>query len=229
MSEVASNLQKVMSKVDEAVRLAGRSQGEVQLMAVSKTWPAEHVIHAVDAGHRVFGENKIQEGEVKVPELPSSLEWHMIGHLQRNKVRKCLALFDYIHSVDSLKLLRYMDGVASDLGLQAKVFLQVNMGEEAQKTGFIAAEMKQSYEDMLSLENISIEGLMCIPPAAERAEDSRKWFAATRELRDSLETHFTKSIPGLSMGMSSDYAVAIEEGATIVRVGSSIFGSRSYH
>lgn len=227
MSEVADNLARVVADVDDATQKAGRAKEEVKLMAVSKTWPVEHVQLAVDAGQKVFGENKVQEGEVKVPALPDDLEWHMVGHLQRNKVRKCLPLFDYLHGLDSLKLLKYMNGMARELNLFPKIFLQVNIGEEPQKNGFLPHDLQAAVEEIAALQQISVEGLMCIPPASESPEDARKWFAATRELRDSLEISFGKKLSGLSMGMSSDYAVAIEEGATIVRVGSSIFGERT--
>lgn len=229
MSKVAENLERVKADLASTVAHAGRSIEDVTLMAVSKTWPVEHVQLAADAGHKVFGENKVQEGEIKVPAMADDIEWHMIGHLQRNKVRKMLPLFDYVHSVDSLKLVNYINNVATDLGLEAKVYLQVNIGEELQKTGFLAEELRQNIEQIMQLERVSVHGLMCIPPAVDDSEDSRQWFAATRELRDELEQSACISLSGLSMGMSSDYRVAIEEGATIVRVGSSIFGSRDYH
>lgn len=228
MSEVAENLAEVQASIDAAVASCGREAGSVTLMAVSKTWPVEHVQLAVDAGHKTFGENKVQEGEVKVPALPKDLEWHMIGHLQRNKVRKMLPIFDVVHSVDSLKLAKYMNNVAMDLELTTKIYLQVNIGEEEQKTGFRREELLECYAELEQLSCLKIQGLMCIPPAAQDAEETRPWFVATRELRDALEEKYKVSLAGLSMGMSSDYHVAIEEGSTIVRVGSSIFGKRHY-
>jgi PLP dependent protein len=228
MFEISANLEIVKEELSQAAKAAGRDVSSITLMAVSKTWPVEHVEFAVAAGHRVFGENKVQEAELKVPLMSAELEWHMIGHLQRNKVRKALSLFDYVHGIESLKLAAYSDSVAADLGTKAKVFLQVNIGAEPQKSGFDPNELKLQANELCQLDHLQIVGLMCIPPAAEDPEDSRKWFAATRELRDEMERYSGLQLPHLSMGMSSDYAVAIEEGATIVRVGSAIFGSRNY-
>jgi len=228
MSEVAENLARTKEVVADAARKAGRDVSEVALMAVSKTWPAEHVQLAVDAGHRVFGENKVQEGETKVPLMGDDLEWHLIGHLQRNKVRKMLRFFDVVHSVDSFKLANYMNNVALDLGVEIKAYLQVNIGDEGQKSGFSREELFNYADGLMELKQSHFEGVMCIPPACETAELVRPWFAKTRELRDDLEALTGSVFSGLSMGMSSDYVVAIEEGATIVRVGSSIFGQRQY-
>lgn len=228
MSQVAENLARVQDELAVAIKNAGRSSEEVTLMAVSKTWPVEHVQLAVDAGHHVFGENKVQEGEVKVPAMSEHLEWHMIGHLQRNKVRKMLPLFDVVHSIDSLKLANYTNNVAAELDLVKKAYLQVNIGEEPQKTGFLAKELRENMGDLISLEQFDWQGLMCIPPAAQDPEETRPWFEKTRLLRGELEQEYGVKLPQLSMGMSSDYAVAIAEGATIVRVGSSIFGQRNY-
>ena len=228
MSEVADNLARMNEAVAEAARNSGRDASEVTLMAVSKTWPVEHVQLAVDAGHKVFGENKVQEGEVKIPAMSDELEWHMIGHLQRNKVRKMLPLFDVVHSVDSFKLANYMNNVAGDLGVKVRAYLQVNIAGEEQKSGFSPDQAFVCLDDLASLENLSFEGVMCIPPACNTAEEVRPWFAKTREFRGAIESKSGMKLPGLSMGMSSDYAVAIEEGSTIVRVGSSIFGKRQY-
>jgi len=229
MTDVAENLERVKQEVAEAAIHAGRSESEVTLMAVSKTWPAEHVQLAVDAGQIVFGENKVQEGEVKIPVMNESLEWHMIGGLQRNKVRKMLPLFDVVHSLDSLKLANYMQNVALDLDLKVKAYLQVNIAEEPQKSGFAPQELIENIETLCELDRFELVGVMCIPPATVDSHETRPWFAKTRELRDQIATRSGLPLAGLSMGMSSDYAVAIEEGSTIVRVGSSIFGARTYN
>lgn len=228
MNSVQENLTQVQQELKEVIQAAGRSIEEVTLMAVSKTWPAEHIQHAINAGHTVFGENKVQEGEEKIPQLAKNLEWHMIGHLQRNKVRKMLPLFDVIHSIDSLKLANYTNRIAAELGLFKKAYLQVNIGEEAQKTGFLPADLCAQAEELAALDQFDWQGLMCIPPATKNPEDSRLWFSKTRELRDDLKKRMGLKLPNLSMGMSSDYRVAIEEGSTIVRVGSAIFGQRNY-
>ncbi|HEX7261473.1 MAG TPA: YggS family pyridoxal phosphate-dependent enzyme, partial [Luteolibacter sp.] len=191
-------------------------------------FPVEAVRDAFEAGHFHFGESRIQEAEPKIASLPGSLHWHFIGRVQRNKVRKLLQNFEFIHAIDSLRLASYTDEIARDLGLFPKVFLQVNIGDEATKGGFSVDGLRAEMDALLGLGRLEIMGLMCIPPHGPEAESSRPWFAALRELRDSLEVDFQVKLPALSMGMSGDYAVAIEEGATHVRVGSAIFGKRAY-
>lgn len=225
---VSERLRAVQEKVAAAAQRAGRNADDVELLVVSKTWPAERVREVVDAGHVAFGENKVQEGMDKIPQLPENLRWHLIGHLQRNKVRKALPLFGTLHGIDSLKLARYTSNVSAELGKKPDVYLQVNLGEEEAKSGFAHDELKEAYPDLLELPGINIVGLMCIPPAASDPKETRPWFAQLRELRDLLQNGHAHSLPGLSMGMSSDYEVAIEEGSTIVRVGSAIFGPRNY-
>ena len=223
MWHIAENLTVVRGQVDRAAAGVGR---EVDLLVVSKTWPAEVVREAVDAGQLRFGENRLQEGEEKIPVLPDSLEWHFIGGLQRNKVRRVLSLFSVVHSISSMKLARYTNRVAGELGLVPKIYLEVNIGEEESKHGFFADDLRSGLEEILTFENLSLQGLMCIPPKVEKPEDARPWFAKVRELRDELEVRGAIQLPGLSMGMSGDFEVAIEEGSTIVRVGSVIFGPR---
>jgi pyridoxal phosphate enzyme (YggS family) len=223
MSDIGTNLEIVRKQVAAAALRSGRS---VDLLVVSKTWPAEVVRGAVEAGQRLFGENRLQEGEEKIPALPDDLEWHFIGGLQRNKVRKVLPLFSVVHSLSSMKLVRHTDRIAGELGLKPKVYLEVNIGGEESKHGFMPQEIRANFEEILDLTNLSLQGLMCIPPRAERPEEARPWFAKVRELQDELETQGGMSLPGISMGMSGDFEVAIEEGATIVRVGSAIFGPR---
>lgn len=224
MGEIAGRLAEIRERAADAAKRSGRLPAEVEVMVVSKTFPAELVRSAVDAGHLLFGENKVQESEGKVPSLPPGLRWHLIGHLQRNKVRKALPLFEAIHSIDSLKLARYVNGVAGELGVRPQVYLQINLGGEERKHGFRPEELGTVLEGVLELAHLEPAGLMCIPPAGP---DARRWFAALRELRDSLGERAGNNLPGLSMGMSHDYEVAIEEGATIVRVGSAVFGSRT--
>jgi len=226
---IAENLSAVQQRVNAAIEASGRSEGACELLVVSKTWPAEKVAEVVEAGHQSFGENKVQEAEGKIPQLPEGLRWHLIGHLQRNKVRKALPLFGTLHGIDSLKLARYTSGIAGELGLKPDVYLQVNIGEEASKNGFLVEDLRRDFDALFALEHLNILGLMCIPPAVSNPEDARPWFAKLRELRDELEVSSGRSLPGLSMGMSGDYEVAIEEGSTIVRVGSAIFGPRNYH
>ena len=185
-------------------------------------------MEAVAAGQLHFGESRWQEAEQKIPLLPQRLHWHFIGRLQRNKVRKVLGHFEVIHAIDSLRLAQAVDLTAAELGMTPRVFLQVNVGGEASKGGFEPSELEAEMEALLGLPHLEVVGLMTIPPAEETAALARPWFVQLRELRDRLESRFGIRLPGLSMGMSGDFEVAIEEGATHVRVGSSIFGKRAY-
>ena len=199
---------------------------DVELVAVAKTHPAEIVREAIGAGQVVFGESKVQEARAKIQLLPSNLRWHFIGHLQKNKIRHALPLFELIHSVDSLNLAQAIDRIAHEDGLHPRILLEVNVAGEGSKFGFKAATLQAELESLLTLSRLSIEGLMCIPPLAEEAEASRRYFVELRELRDVLEKQFQMKLPQLSMGMTNDYSVAVEEGATLVRVGTAIFGER---
>lgn len=213
--------------MEAACRRAGREPQSVELIAVSKTFPVSDIAEAVKAGQQVFGESRLQEAEAKIDALPASLSWHFIGGVQRNKVRKILQKFGVIHAVDSLRLAEYVNGIASELGHAAEFFLQVNIGGEASKGGFEPEVLRQEIGKLSALEHLRIRGLMCIPPAGPDAESARRWFVSLRELRDEIEVISGRQFPQLSMGMSGDYEVAIEEGATHVRVGSLIFGHRS--
>jgi pyridoxal phosphate enzyme (YggS family) len=228
MSDIAANLAGIKQRIHAACLRAGRDPASVELIAVSKTFPADDVREAAEAGQQVFGESRLQEAESKIELLPASLHWHFIGRVQRNKVRKILPRFEVIHAIDSLRLALYTDEIAKELGLFPKVFLQVNIGGEKTKGGFETDAIRAEIEALLALERLEVMGLMCIPPAGKTPQDSRPWFAALRGLRGDLEHAAGVSLPALSMGMSGDFEVAIEEGATHVRVGSSIFGTRSY-
>jgi len=228
MSEISENLERVAEKIKGACVRARREPSSVELIAVSKTFPADSVREALEAGQVHFGESKLQEAESKIVLLPDRLHWHFIGRVQRNKVRKILSQFEVIHAIDSTRLAEYTDELARELGLFPKVFLQVNIGREESKGGFDPDGLREDIERLMDLGRLEILGLMCIPPAGPDAESARPWFVMLRELRDSLESGFVISLPFLSMGMSGDYEVAVEEGATHVRVGSAIFGKRSY-
>jgi pyridoxal phosphate enzyme (YggS family) len=228
MDHVSANLLEIREKIGAACRKAGRSPDEVELIAVSKTFPADAIRAAAEAGQILFGESRLQEAEPKIEALPSSLRWHFIGRVQTNKVRKILPLFEAVHAIDSLRLAAFSDNVAAELGLFPKVFLQVNLAGEETKGGFGPEELEAAMETLLGLERLEIQGLMSIPPPGPDAESSRKWFSGLREFRDKLEAKFSTKLPALSMGMSGDYEVAVEEGATHVRVGSAIFGKRAY-
>lgn len=228
MSEVAENLQLVRQQMLNACLRVDRLPEAVRLIAVSKTFSTDCIREAMEAGQLYFGESKVQEAEPKIEALPSSLHWHFIGRVQRNKVRKILQNFEVIHAIDSLRLAAYTDEVARELGVFPKVFLQVNIGDEPSKGGFGCESLRREMESLLALKRLDIIGLMCIPPADADPAAARSWFVKLRELRELLENEFGVSLSELSMGMSGDFEVAIEEGATFVRVGSSIFGRRSY-
>ena len=223
---IAENLETVRADIAESERSSGRLAGSVELIAVSKTHPPETVRQAVDAGQLLFGENRVQEAKAKIPDLPAKLRWHLIGHLQTNKIRQALPLFEVIHGVDSVELLHEIQRIAGDLGLYPRVLLQVNVAGESSKYGFSPQRLLSEVEQISRADRVQIEGLMTIPPLAPKAEDSRRYFVQLRQLRDRLETEFRFPLPHLSMGMSSDYRVAVEEGATYVRVGTAIFGER---
>ncbi len=223
---ISDNIDNVKSKIAAALTRAGRHEHDVELLTVSKTFPVEIIREAVDAGLRLFGENKVQELLTKQPLLPANLRWHLIGHLQSNKIRKILPVVDVIQGVDSLALAQEINRIATELGLFPKVYLEVNVAAEASKFGFAPQALESQIEDLFKLDRLEIQGLMCIPPPAPDPEDSRKYFVFLREFRDRLERQTGAPFPGLSMGMSHDYEVAIQEGATLVRVGSAIFGSR---
>ena len=228
MSEVADNLSAVAEKIAVACIRVERDVNSVALIAVSKTFSVASVREAFEAGQLYFGESKVQEAEPKIEALPCSLHWHYIGRVQRNKVRKVLKNFEVIHAIDSLRLAEFVNEVARELGLYPKIFLQVNIGQEASKGGFEPVALRAEMESLLTLDRLEIIGLMCIPPVGPDAESARPWFASLRKIRDAMEIEFSVKLPSLSMGMSGDFEVAIEEGATHVRVGSSIFGKRAY-
>ena len=226
MSSITESLERVRDQIAKAAANSGRSTDEVELVAVTKTHPAEKVREAIEAGQTLFGESRVQEARAKIPELSSNVRWHFVGHLQKNKVRHGLPLFEMIHSVDSLALAQDINRIAEEEGLYPRVLLEVNVAGEGSKFGFAPADLHRQMEALLALSRLSIEGLMCIPPLAAESEDSRKFFVQVRELRDSLEKEFNMKLPQLSMGMTQDFPIGVEEGATLVRVGTAIFGER---
>ena len=228
MDTLPDRLAAVRTVITEAAAKAGRAAEEVELVAVSKTHPPEAVTEAIDAGQLLFGESRVQEARAKIPLLPGRAHWHFIGHLQRNKIRHALGLgFELLHGIDTLDTARDLDRIAGEAGAFPKLLLEVNVAGESSKYGFSPKKIREQMEELLGLERLQIEGLMTIAPLALAAEASRPHFVTLRELRDALQTEFRVPLPRLSMGMSGDYAVAVEEGATLVRVGTAIFGTRS--
>lgn len=224
--DIVKNLDAVRAVISAAERASGRAAGSVELVAVSKTHPVEIIREAFEVGQCVFGENRVQEAKAKIPDLPAKVRWHLIGHLQSNKVRQALPLFEVIHSIDSVELLEVVQRIAEDLALFPRVLLQANVSGESSKFGFAPEKLILQVERIVAADRVQIEGLMTMPPVAADPENSRKYFVRLRELRDRLAQEFQFPLPNLSMGMSGDYRVAIEEGATMVRVGTAIFGER---
>ncbi len=218
--DIRANLERVQTAIAAACRRAGRSSGDVLIVAVSKTVDAERVKAAIDAGVSALGENRVQEAKEKIEALGHSVPWHLIGHLQTNKARDAVRLFDWIQSVDGYDLARELDRRAAALDRTVTALLEVNVAEEPQKSGVRPDDVKSALDAIAGLDRITIRGLMAIPPAVEDAEASRPHFRRLRALRDAA------GLEHLSMGMSADYEVAVEEGATIVRVGTAIFGPR---
>jgi pyridoxal phosphate enzyme (YggS family) len=226
MAKIQENLERVREQIAQAAARSGRAVDEIELVAITKTHLAEKVREAYEAGQTLFGESRVQEARVKIPELPSAIRWHFVGHLQKNKIRHALPLFELFHSVDSLALAEEMNRIANEDGMHPRVLLEVNVAGEGSKFGFKYETVRADMESLLALPRLTIEGLMTIPPLAEEAEASRTFFVQLRELRDALEKEFDVRLPHLSMGMTNDFTVAIEEGATLVRVGTAIFGER---
>lgn len=223
MGAVADNLRRVEARLREAERRAGRPEGSVTLCAVSKTFPAEAVAEAVAAGVAELGENRVQEAEAKraaAEALGARARWHLIGHLQSNKARRAVELFDVVQSVDSLDLARRLDRVAGELGRALDVYLQLDLGREATKTGATEGEAGAIAKFLAASERLRFVGLMTVPPFFDDAEETRPYFRRLRELAEGY------GVSGLSMGMSHDFDVAVDEGATVVRVGTAIFGGR---
>ncbi|MCE5238634.1 YggS family pyridoxal phosphate-dependent enzyme [bacterium] len=231
MPDVAANLRRVRDRIDAAATEAGRDPADVTLLAVSKTRAAEEVAHAAEAGASHFGENYVQELVDKQQALADSgldLHWHFIGHLQRNKVRFLAPFCALIESVDSVRLAEEIDGRAIGLGRVQPVLLQVDLAGEETKFGCPEEQVGEVAERLATLPGVAWEGLMTIPPAADDPEASRPYYRRLRELREQLAAQYPgQNLRHLSMGMSHDYAVAVSEGATIVRIGTAIFGPRA--
>ncbi len=226
---IQDQLREIRSQIAAAATRAGRNPESILLLAVSKTFPVADIMQAYHDGQRAFGENRLQEAMSKIPEMPADCAWHLIGPLQRNKVRKALEQgFELIEAVDSLKLAQAISRIAGELGITGQILLEVNVDAEESKHGFTPDELRQCWAELTALPHLSIQGLMCIPAFTDDPEDARPAFRTLRLLAEELRARGPLPLPHLSMGMSHDYPVAIEEGATIVRVGSAIFGKRDY-
>ena len=224
--DLASNLAEIRQRIGAACARANRAAGSVALLAVSKTHPPEAVAAAAAAGLRLFGESKIQEARAKIPQCPGHLRWHFIGHLHSNKCREAVELFAMIQGVDSLALAREINKRAEQAAKTMPVLLEVNAAGEASKFGYHPEQLLAEWRDLAALPRLEIHGLMTVPPYATDPEKARPHFRRLRELKTRCEELLGAPLPQLSMGMSGDFEVAIEEGATLVRIGTALFGKR---
>lgn len=226
--DLRENFEAVRAKTKGACERAGRDVATVQLVAVTKGHDPDAVRAAVDLGQTLFGENKVQEAKAKIPLCPGRARWHMIGHLQSNKARDAVQLFDMIESVDSLDLARELNKRAEQLSKTIPILLEVNVAGESSKFGYKPEQALADLESINSLARLEIHGLMTVPPYSPQPERSRQYFKQLRELKTRCEQILGAPLPHLSMGMSGDFEIAIEEGATIIRVGTALFGPRQY-
>ena len=226
---IADNLAWVMHHIDEAARKAGRSPDSIRLISVSKQVTSGKIIEAYQAGSKCFGENKVQEAVSKIDEVNvQGISWHFIGHLQKNKIKYLDSRFELIHSIDSLSLAEKISTYCEGQNQRQAVLLQVNVSGEETKFGMTPAELQDQLASFGQLKGIQVQGLMTIPPQNPEAENSRQYFSALRVLRDKFQAMNIEGVElkELSMGMTNDYLIAVEEGATLVRVGTAIFGQR---
>jgi hypothetical protein len=230
MNDIARNIQSIRERMARAAAACGRAPEDVALLAVSKTFPIESILMAAEAGIHKFGENRVQEAEGKIPRLPKTpkLEWHLVGHLQTNKARRAAELFDVIHSLDSIKLAAKLNQTSLQTGKILSVLLQVDLGGEETKFGADPARIREMVDAVSGCRGLRLNGLMTIPPFFEDPAKARPYFAKLRRLRETLESERPGCLGQrhLSMGMSHDFEEAIQEGATILRIGTAIFGSR---
>jgi pyridoxal phosphate enzyme (YggS family) len=225
MSEIRENLQRIRERMESAARRAGRDPKDVRLVAVSKTVEVERIREAIDAGVTILGENYVQEAQKKIEQIGKPVSWHFIGHLQSNKAKYAVNLFEAIHSVDSPSLAQELDRRAERADVRMKVMIEVNLSGEATKFGTEEEKVFQLARRMGELKHLSLEGLMTMPPYVEEPEINRPYFSQLRNLKEKMGKEGIV-LRELSMGMSNDFEVAIEEGATYVRVGTAIFGAR---
>jgi pyridoxal phosphate enzyme (YggS family) len=230
MNHIGENVRSIREKVAWAAAKCGRSPDEIAILAISKTFPKESIIQAAKAGLRQFGENRVQEAEGKIPCLAGipGLEWHLVGHLQTNKAKRAVELFNLIHSLDSVKLAVKLNQASLEIGKILSVLLQVDLAGEETKYGAETGQIREMVDAVSGLKGLMLNGLMTIPPYLEDPEKVRPYFAKLREIRDDLESEQPGCLgmKHLSMGMSHDFEQAIMEGATIVRIGTAIFGLR---
>jgi pyridoxal phosphate enzyme (YggS family) len=226
MDYLTEQYRRALEAIADAADKAGRKPGDVRLVAISKTFPADNIMELYRLGQRHFGENRVQELETKAAALPGDIQWHMIGHLQSNKAAKAVALSSFIHSADSPALLSRLDRLAGELQRRPRVLLEVNISGESSKSGVDTDSAMQLASVAVLCKNLEFAGLMTMAPYQAGETELHHIFGSARELRDRMEREFSVNLPELSMGMSGDFHIAIAEGSTLVRIGSAIFGRR---
>lgn len=226
---IRENIQQIQAEIENSAKKAGRRAEDVQLLAVSKTVESERILQAMDAGLTAFGENRVQEWKEKYEILPKNISWHIIGRLQKNKIKYIINKIELLHSLCTLEAAQEIERLSAREGVQTNCLVQVNIGREESKAGVEQEELERFLEQLQGFSHIKVQGLMAIAPFAENPEDVRRYFAKMRELYEKMPSEGNLERKFLSMGMSGDYKIAVEEGANIVRVGSKIFGARDYH
>jgi len=226
MSNIHDAMDAVRERIARACLRADRDPRTVRLVAVTKTVDVDRIRELLGCGHFLLGENRVQEALQKMPHIERQAQWHLIGHLQRNKARQAVGVFELIHGVDSKKLAAEIDKRAGMAGISQPILVQVNLAGEQSKFGVGEKELSAVLESAAAMDSLDLRGLMIIPPLSEKAEYSRKWFAKLRAIRDRESERLGVPLPELSMGMTDDFEVAVEEGATMIRVGRAIFGER---
>ena len=227
MSKIATNVEAIRARIAAACERAGRDTAEVRLVAVSKKFTTEVIREATDAGLTLFGENRIQEAKIKIPDCPGHLRWHFIGNLQTNKCRDAVVLFEMVHAVDSLRLAEELDKRCEQAGKVMPVLLEVNVSGEGSKHGFLPEAAVEAVEAFPNFPQLELHGLMTMAPFTRQPESTRPFFRKLVETRTDCEDKLGAPLPELSMGMSGDFEVAVEEGATLVRLGTALFGPRT--
>lgn len=229
---IADKVQEIVEGIRQAAHRVGRDPSTVQLVAATKTMASSQLIEAYAAGVRIFGENRLQEAQEKIPDVGPrhGLTWHFIGRMQRRKLKDIVGNFSVLHSIENVEQARNIDVLAGKIGIQQDILLEVNVAGEVTKGGFALKDMPEALESIFQLPHVAIRGLMTLPPFSDNPENARSHFAALRQLRDTLAQQSLRpgELKELSMGMSRDYQIAIEEGATMVRIGTAIFGTRSF-
>ena len=227
MVDIAENLAQIRQKIDAACERSDRTPEEVQLVAVGKKFTAEVIKEAADCGLSLFGENRVQEAKAKIPDCPGHLRWHFIGNLQTNKCKDAVALFDILHAVDSLHLAEELNKRCEQAAKVMPILLEVNVSGEGSKHGFTPEQAIAATQAFIDFPKLELHGLMTMAPFSRQAESARPYFQKLREVKRSCEDKLGAPLPELSMGMSGDYEIAIEEGATLIRLGTTLFGPRS--